>query len=124
MFKVVLAYLMTGLVRTSDLPDAALEDNSTTLYDPSPSPSTTIAILPRGYNKVRVNVGGTLYYTTLTTLRSRPESKLSKMFQGRETMAGIRTPKEDIHFPGDYFIDRYTRKIDSNLRKLWQPCFF
>eukprot|EP01027_Heterolobosea_sp_BB2_P009921 GEZU01014604.1.p1 GENE.GEZU01014604.1~~GEZU01014604.1.p1 ORF type:complete len:207 (-),score=47.40 GEZU01014604.1:104-724(-) len=48
--------------------------------------------------KLKLNVGGTRFETTLTTLTSDTESMLAAMFSGRYNME----PDED----GEYFIDR------------------
>jgi hypothetical protein len=62
-----------------------------------------IEVEPR-LNLVSLNVGGTMFSTTLKTLRSRPGSIISQMFQGR-VMASA--PKDET---GAYFIDRYASK--------------
>ena len=50
-------------------------------------------------SKVKLNVGGVLYTTTLDTLRKDPDSMLCAMFSGRQE---LKPDEED----GAYFIDR------------------
>lgn len=52
--------------------------------------------------KIKLNVGGTYYTTTLTTLKSDPDSMLAAMFSGR-------FPIEKDEDDGAYFIDRNGR---------------
>ncbi|KAG0167552.1 BTB (POZ) domain-containing protein [Apophysomyces sp. BC1015] len=66
--------------------------------------------------KVKLNVGGQHFETSLTTLRRDPNSMLSIMFSGHRTI----TPDAD----GSYFIDRdstYFRLVLNYLRDLRIP---
>jgi len=49
-------------------------------------------------NRIKLNVGGHHYTTTLTTLRSYPDSMLAAMFSGRFSLK--------LDEDGEYFIDR------------------
>ena len=46
-----------------------------------------------------VNVGGTVYRTLLSTLRSQPESLLAQMFDGQEHQRGAEGMMEDGYLP-------------------------
>jgi hypothetical protein len=56
--------------------------------------------LERFRNRVKLNVGGTRFETTLATLQAQPESMLGTMFSGH---AGIHVPTDEDGF---VFIDR------------------
>ena len=66
---------------------------------------------------IRVNVGGTLYTTLLSTLRSQPESLLAQMFDGQEHQRGAGGMMEGVaggmstvlvpQLDGVFFIDRH-----------------
>ena len=98
-FRVILSYMRTDKVFPCDLSGDIL---SPALHNREATASST----PLGCDFVWLNVGGTLFCTSLTTLRSRPGSKLAKMFQDKETMASLIADDK----PGVYFIDRYTLK--------------
>lgn len=66
-------------------------------------------------NKVKLDVGGHVFSTSLTTLRRDPESMLAVMFSGRHELV-----EED----GTFFLDRdgtYFRHILNFLRDGFQP---
>ena len=80
-------------------------------------------------NMIKLNVGGVIYYTTLTTLTSCPGSSLSKMFGSSES-AFIPSSKDES---GAYIIDssptvfecvldwcRYRKLVITNSKLDWE----
>jgi len=61
---------------------------------------------------VKLNVGGTVYHTSLTTLLAKRGSMLEVLFSGRHTI-----PKDD---DGNYFLDRDPKSFEFVLKYLRQ----
>jgi hypothetical protein len=70
-----------------------------------------------GTTKIKLNVGGQLFETSLSTLRRDPNSTLAAMFDGHSCISPDETD-------GSYFIDRdstYFRLVLNYLRDLKVP---
>jgi BTB/POZ domain len=64
------------------------------------APAKPVAKFPKEEDIVKLNVGGVKFQTTLTTLRSRPNTRLSEMF-AKETLKDQKPCKD-----GFFFVDR------------------